>query len=766
MHSSSWNKLIKNNESYRYELKASNEKKHCTVGLSFTQIAFDHNEEYLIAIDTKGYLHCIELSKDAPYYKKLRKVGRATFLAFNTFCKAEILIGLDTGSIKIFKLHDDDKFHVLSGHKSTPVHVSFYRDYCVTNSRNEVIIWHLQSCSKAHQLKVSARNVIIKKAVFSNMGHIVVLYHNDTMQAWNFEQLDKDTKIDTKIFGIRCIRDFVFTKDGRAMIMASTGNISILNTYNWSLLKKLCLPENIAEIRQLSIVPYLLDGGANKIVALLSKKCVLYFCDINASSFLETSVPLEGIKKFIVSFAGRYIAYVDQEGCLNITHVDKIISKKCHQPKKLLDPCRLRAHKISDHLTCVRQSMEKELDMKRLMPILREFGEYPEKYRMLIWSTVLKLPVNKNAYTALMNKVTHGESILDILKKHPLMDRNKASLLAMTMNCLLQWCPLLVQSQFLPSFIFPFIVVFQKDPLLAFELILNILLNYCQKWFEYHPLLPLNILGIIENILLEADPVLLNTFCDHKITSSDYAWPLLQTAMSEVLSGDEWLILWDHLISLQKPSLLLMCVAAYNIYSRENIISLIKSSGDIQAFYSTQSHIRAKDLLKIAKRLDQEIPERMHPNRYLRDKLLQLNHTGPYPSFILKEYPKFLIDNSNNFANLKMQECNHYTADLAERRRLHEENKAFLKQIHEARQNEVQKCFREHISNHLYKSSKDSQLGRVQECGKCKEHGISNFENAKSRNYEKLQRDIKKLEYEVQSFLDALRPCRSKVDVS
>jgi len=464
MHSSGWNKLIKNNKSYRYELKASSKREHCTVGLSFTQIAFDHNEEYLIATDTKEYLHCVELSKDAPYYKRLRKIGRATFLAFNTLCKAEVLIGLDTGSIKIFKLHDDDKFHLLSGHKLAPVHISFYRDYCVTSSRNEVIIWHLRSCSKAHQLKVGAKNAVIKKAAFSNMGHIVVLYHNDTMQTWNFGQLDKDTKIDTKIFGIRRIKDFVFTKDGRAMIMAGTGNISILNTHNWSLLKKLCLPENIAETRQLSVVPYPLDGGANKIIALLSKKCILHFCDINASSFLETSTIINGVKRFIVSFTGRYIAYIDQEGCLNITHVDEIISEKCHQPKKLLDPYRLHVHKISDHLACVKQSMEQELDVKRLMPILREFGEYPEKYRMLIWSTILKLPANKNAYTALTSKVTHGESVSNILKNHPLMDRSKASLLAMTMNCLIQWCPLLAQSQFLPNFIFPFIVVFQVFP--------------------------------------------------------------------------------------------------------------------------------------------------------------------------------------------------------------------------------------------------------------------------------------------------------------
>jgi len=163
-----------------------------------------------------------------------------------------------------------------------------------------------------------------------------------------------------------------------------------------------------------------------------------------------------------------------------------------------------------------------------------------------------------------------------------------------------------------------YIYLFQKDPLLAFELILSILLNYCQKWFEYHPLPPLNILGIIENILLEADPILLNIFCEHGITSREYAWPLLQTAMSEVLSGDEWLILWDHLISFQKPSMLLICVVAYNIFLKENIISLLKSSEDIKAFYNSQSHIRAKDLLKIARKLDQKISKRIHPNHYLR----------------------------------------------------------------------------------------------------------------------------------------------------
>jgi len=308
---------------------------------------------------------------------------------------------------------------------------------------------------------------VIKKAAFSNAGHIVVLYLNDTMQAWTLEQLHKDIKIDTSTFGVRYIKDFVFTRDARAMIMAGAGSISVLNTYDWSLLKKLQLSKNFAEARQLSVVPYPLDGGANKIIAFLSSKCTLQFCDINASNFLDTSISIDRVKKFAISSAGRYVAYIDQDGCLNITYADKIISR-CHQPRKLSEPHRLQAHKISDHLECVRQSMKRELDTERLTSILKEFGEFPDKYRTLIWSTILKLPANKNAYVALASKVTRGKFTSNTLKDHPLADKSRASLLAMTMDCLLQWCPLLIQSPFLPNLIFPFLVVFQVSSFMPF----------------------------------------------------------------------------------------------------------------------------------------------------------------------------------------------------------------------------------------------------------------------------------------------------------
>jgi len=461
MQSNGWNKLIKSNDSYKYEPKAIVEKGH-TIRFVFTQIAFDHDEESLILVDTKGFLHYVELSEDPPYAKRLENIGQASFLMFNPICKGEILIGLNTGDIKIWKLHANiDEFGLLMGHKLVPTCISFYKNHCLTSSQNEVIIWHLQSYSKIHQLKTNITDIIIKKAAFSSIGHIVVLYQNDTMQIWMFGQLDKDTKIEAKLFGIYGIKDFTFTKNGRVMMIASAKKISIINTYDWSLVKHLHLPENSVNVKQLSVISCPLNIEANNIIILLSYKHTLYFCDINTSNFLKTFDIINGIKKFAISFTNKYIAYIDQKGCLNVIHIDKVMSKKSQEIKGSSELHRSRAHKINDHLEYIKQNMKRELDVKRLLPILQEFKEYPEKYRVVIWSTILKLPANRNAYVALASKVTHNKFALHTLRNYPLADKNKASLLLMTMDCLIQWFPLLIQSSFLPKLIFPFLVVFQ-----------------------------------------------------------------------------------------------------------------------------------------------------------------------------------------------------------------------------------------------------------------------------------------------------------------
>lgn len=72
---------------------------------------------------------------------------------------------------------------------------------------------------------------------------------------------------------------------------------------------------------------------------------------------------------------------------------------------------------------------------------------------------------------------------------------------------------------------------------------------------------------------------------------------------------------------------------------------------------------------------------------------MQLNHSGPYLSFISKEYPKFIIENLNiaDLGKLKMQEQNlpEYNRRITnfDKTRLHTETETFPRQIHETKLN-------------------------------------------------------------------------------
>ena len=50
-----------------------------------------------------------------------------------------------------------------------------------------------------------------------------------------------------------------------------------------------------------------------------------------------------------------------------------------------------------------------------------------------------------------------------------------------------------------------------------------------------------------------------------------YAWPLLQTLFSEVLSREEWLRLWDNILS-NPPSFLLLAVVSLLTTARHTLL--------------------------------------------------------------------------------------------------------------------------------------------------------------------------------------------------
>lgn len=94
----------------------------------------------------------------------------------------------------------------------------------------------------------------------------------------------------------------------------------------------------------------------------------------------------------------------------------------------------------------------------------------------------------------------------------------------------------------------------------------------------------------IEALLKYHDGALLKHLVEQGIESSEYAWPILQTLFTEVLGKQDWLVLFDHVLS-NRPTLLLYLVVAYlkrqhaqivRLHSRHNIAQFVHQQNPVE----------------------------------------------------------------------------------------------------------------------------------------------------------------------------------------
>ncbi|KAK0175555.1 hypothetical protein PV327_009297 [Microctonus hyperodae] len=761
-----------------YRLVPEKPPTNCSRRVNFLHICFNETEKRLIAVDSQGNAYFVELIYNTWHYRILGFIGLSTFVAFNPLNKFEIIVGLTSSEIQIIKFAGNSLENVyrLEGHKSPPTSVSFYKHYCLTVSQKEAIVWDLKSSTKIHQLQLERNKSRIKKALFSSSGIIVVLYENDTMQAWQFEQFHYEVRVCFCDHKLRNVKDFAFTKNGGALIICGEKKkIIVLETRSWKLLKSFTLPEKSRGARRLAVVPESLDTGANKLISILFEDGKIMFLDLNEACFVETPDHiLTGVRKMFVSPRGQWIASILFDGSMIISEIDRLIRL---QPEKVIlqfgASCP-KSHNVNEHLKYIEQALKDSLPVRRLIPILKQYGVYPERYRFIIWRMIMELPLDRKAFAALNNKIPINE-IANYSINFQLADRPKASLLSSTVERLILLCPILKNCQYLPELIFPFIVVFQKDALLAFEASLMILWNFCQHWFEYHPLPPLNVLGMIENIMMEVDPLLLRFYTDHDVTSTHYAWPLLKTTLSEVFYSNEWLILWDHLLTYKKPWMLLIYVVAYNVCAKQTILSLLKSKEEIENYFGQPGQVDVRELMKVARLIDAELSEKNHPSQYFRKQYCTLPKSGSYLPVLILDYPKFAFENQQQLAELKrlkeeeaiLIEKKREAVKIAEEKRLREESENFAKQVHQNRLRALNKCYMEEIqavklslADKHKKSNYEFSSNPVELISPCKKSCANTSGESRSNSCWKLRNDVQNLVGEVQTFLKSIRKRR------
>ncbi|KAG5680817.1 hypothetical protein PVAND_010302 [Polypedilum vanderplanki] len=399
---------------------------------------------------------------------------------------------------------------------------------------------------------------------------------------------DKIIKSVTRDYQNGVVTDITFDSNGNFFVVAFSDNNSIMlcSAMMWDVRRVIAYPDFY--IKQCQFVSYSssLRSNSNLLLTLTSNGNLMLVCmsDLNSQMLID----------------------------MNNVFSKKVVQTQEKRAKKVSSAFSDEQHCIRKGLYEIQMKMKETMPKGRLLAILKEFGEYPEKFRPMMWKTLLQLPENCESFAALLRRELNP-SVSNYDKRFSLVDHKALNNLKQIMSCLAHWSPVFSSIKYLPKFIFPFVKFSRGDLLFCFELVATLFLNHCQMWFEYAPTLqtPYNYLNLIENVLMRVDPKLYDFYKSKDITSEHYALPLMESAFSEIFDEHTWMQLWDHIVS-NEPSFLLFVIVAINASLRTTILKMENTDSIKQIFYEP-NYINFKKLMKKAHAFMRKCTSSVHP---------------------------------------------------------------------------------------------------------------------------------------------------------
>uniref|UniRef100_A0A663N4B1 TBC1 domain family member 31 n=1 Tax=Athene cunicularia TaxID=194338 RepID=A0A663N4B1_ATHCN len=617
--------------------------------IHFLNVAFDSSGDSLLAGDHQGNIYVFDLNGNR-FNLVQRTMQACTALAFNLHRKTEFLVALADYSIKCFDTETKELVSWMKGHDSSVSSISVHGSgrYAITTSTDTAQLWDLDTFQRKRKLNVR-QSVGIQKVFFLPLSNTILsCFKDNSVFAWEFDTLHCKYRLPTPVEGsVLLYKVFAVTRDGQIFVAGGKSNHLHLWCLQTKQLKRIIqMPAKVRAVRHLEFLPDSFDGGSNQVLGVLSQDNIMRFINIETCKLLfYIGSHEEGISTAAVSSNGRYIASVMENGSLNLYSVQALVQEGNKPPPPMFKvkdwskctseenkqamrvtsgrsewPWKSKGSKIQTRLLKlqVNSSLENKenelpggLNKKRLQALLKGFGEYPAKYRMFVWRSLLQLPENHLAFSSLIDKGTHS-AFVNIQNEYPIKSRK----LLRVLQSLSLWITVV----FVGLFFFPLSV------------------NFCQHWFEYFPNPPVNVLSMMENVLAHHDKELLQHLIKYKVTSQVYAWPLLETLFSEVLTREEWLKVFDNIFS-NHPSYFLMIAVAYIICSRAPLLHC-NQTADFEYFFHHRNNLDINVVIKKAYHLMEATPLDTHPQRVL-DDFIPLTK-GQYPVF--NKYPTFVVD--------------------------------------------------------------------------------------------------------------------------
>ncbi|RHY24811.1 hypothetical protein DYB32_008678, partial [Aphanomyces invadans] len=601
--------------------------------------------------------------------------------AFSPVQRTELLVTCEDMTVRCVNVQTKALVSTLRGHRQVPTSVSFQLpgQLALTASADAVIMWNSANWSRFRTLNAGPG---VEAAQFAGNGELVaVCFRDDSILMWELSTLALQYRFTLPAYehppGLKR-----FSVSENCHVIVASGQSPFIYVWEFesqTLVRIIELPATVHRIVQHAFVP-----TTAHIMGVLGDDGQLNFLNVTSKQpkvSLQIAHKVKALTAFAIEGHGKETAHkvqdirqrADAEDLSYLPHRSGLAHRHQHPTSTLMEslfgapyqpppPVPMQppqadtdASKIdgateapppvsstpSRRKAPLQPSLnlhEYTVQHRRLQQLLRSYGRFPEKYRLLAWKYILRLPINTAAFEQLVAKGNHSTTTR-LHDLYPIQNQRLFRRLKRILSALAHWCPVYGELTTVPALAFPFVKVCVNDDVVAFEVVLSVLVHWGRDFVLQYPYPPRPQLTRLDQALQQRDAQLHAHFMSHRITPEDYGWSLVSTAFSEVLARHDWLCLWDNLIAhWDKPSLLWTAVLAYLSQIRNSLLQSTTASA-IQASFHHQQPLQVKQWIVTMHAI--QLPKLVDADDSNDDDWFPLP-PGQYPAFT--RYPTFVVD--------------------------------------------------------------------------------------------------------------------------
>ncbi|RWS19208.1 hypothetical protein B4U80_14483, partial [Leptotrombidium deliense] len=240
-----------------------------------------------------------------------------------------------------------------------------------------------------------------------------------------------------------------------------------------------------------------------------------------------------------------------------------------------------------DDLKEVLLMQSNELIIQKLTKeVLGKYHQFPQRYRLFVWSKILKLPLNEESFNVIYKLKESNEEFVNAVdglvnSRFTTLELHDTHKVKKLLLCLLQWNRLIRKKlKYLPHFVVSLVRAFPDKKMMHFEVIATLLLN---EFFDPN-------YNEINDALKKHCPKLLNFLVIRNTNPNSLTLSLIESGFCK-----DWLILWDNIIAHGPVFVECVVVAFFSLC--EDVIMNASTEETIKTFFESQNYVPIKEVV-------------------------------------------------------------------------------------------------------------------------------------------------------------------------